>query len=160
MSDLLAMGEGMGIIVGVIDKDKDGNPLKMNNGGTYRKIKLTVVDELGARGYIYDPIFGGDKSKIKAMVESNGNASLIDKFNKGTLQDSDLFGKRVRCVIGIKYPKEGTGYDPQNIIDCYMPYEPPTATQMLLNGATPEYVPQQRPVGGMSDAELNDDVPF
>ena len=157
MSDLLTMGRGLAAVVGVIAKDRDGKPLELTNGGTYRKLKLSVTDANGKGGYIYDPIWGGDKEKIASIVDAIGDEYLKERFKKGLLQDGELFGYEFEVMIGVKKPKPGSGYDAQNIIDCYRKKRALTATQVLLNGSTPEYVPQQRPVGGMSEPNVYDD---
>ena len=159
MSNLLAMGRALASVVGKITT-KNGKKLMMSNGETYRKLKLSVIDANGNCGYIYDPIWGGDKEKIASIVDAIGDEYLKERFKNGLLEDEELFGHEFEVRIGVKYPKPGTGFDKQNIIDCYTKKRALTATQVLLNGSAPEYVPQQRPVGGMSEMELSDDAPF
>jgi hypothetical protein len=153
------MGKAEATIVDVYTTDREGKELEMKNGGKYRKFKLSVIDANGNGGYVFDPIFGGDKKKIKQMVDSIGDQSLIDKFNKGTLVDEELFGRDVFCLVGIKEGKEG--YDDQNVIDRYLARSFATATETLLNGATASYSPLHAVnVSGIVEQGLGEDIPF
>jgi len=159
MSKLLRMGKAVATIVDVYTTDREGKELEMKNGGKYRKFKLSVIDANGNGGYVFDPIFGGDKKKIKQMVDSIGDHYLIDKFNKGTLVDEELFGRDVFCLVGVK--KGNEGYDDQNVIDRYLQRSFATATETLLSGAKALYVPPYV-VNGSEPVEqgLGDEIPF
>ena len=115
---LLRSGNYQFFITGIIDKDKDGNVLKMKDGQPYKKLRLAVVDRDGYTRNIYDPIFGTDSEKGKQLINCVANEVLKHKFINGNFRLEDLIGTGGFCLIGIRPAKDI--YPAQNNVECYL----------------------------------------
>lgn len=114
---LLRSGSYQFFITGILDKNKDGVPLKMRDGQPYKKLRLAVVDRDGYTRTLYDPIFGTDSEKGQQLINCVANDVLRQKFFSGNFRLEDLVGTAGFCVIGIR---KKDGYDPQNVVEVYM----------------------------------------
>jgi hypothetical protein len=112
---MLKVGKGEYWITNVLDQDKDGNALVTKKGGNYKKVKLMVKDSSGSAESVYDLVFGSDK--VLQIVNSIGDAELLNKFKKKEVDLFDLIGYSGFCVIGSRVKE---GYDPQNTIEVYL----------------------------------------
>jgi len=115
---LLRSGSYQFFITGILDKDKDGNPLKMKDGQPYKKLRLAIVDRDGYTRNLYDPIFGTDSEKGKQLINCVANDVLKHKFMAGNFRLEDLIGTGGFCLIGIRPAKDI--YPAQNNVECYL----------------------------------------
>jgi len=115
---LLRSGSYQFFITGILDKDKDGNFLKMKDGQPYKKLRLAIVGRDGYTRNLYDPIFGTDSEKGKQLINCVGDDILKHKFISGNFRLEDLVGTGGFCLIGIRPARDI--YPAQNNVECYL----------------------------------------
>ena len=115
--ELVKPGKYECYISGIIDTNKDGVALALNDGRSYKRVRLTVIDKEGYSNDVYDMVF--DSDKVREIFECVGKEIPKDSnVNLGHLHD--LRGQRGYCLVGISKSKK-EGYNDQNSIKCYIP---------------------------------------
>ncbi len=153
---LLKSGRYEFFISGVITQDKDGNLLKTQNGNTYQKLKLSVLDKDGYNKYVYDPIF--NPKRLEQILRCIGSPVLVERYKQENLSLEDLIGTGGMCIIALRAGR--SGYEDQNAVDCYIQKE----IGILLHnvGESNKWKPQLSIMPGTSlnPEDIDNEIPF
>jgi hypothetical protein len=105
------------------DKDKHNQPLISKNGNPMTFVKLSVWDANGQIHSLSDYLVDIQLMafKIRHFCEATGN---LDKYEtEQEIKGIDVFGKRIKVVIGSQSPKpksDGSFYPPKNVVKDYV----------------------------------------
>ncbi len=116
--ELFRAGSYEFFITGIIEKDRDGNSLKMRDGQPYKRLRLAIVSKDGNIRNLYDPIFGVDSEKVRQLINCVGTEELKQRFYSGNFRVEDLVGTGGSCLIGIRSATDK--YAAQNSVECYL----------------------------------------
>ena len=162
---LLRSGNYQFFITGVIEKDREGNFLKMKDGQPYKKLRLAIMDRNGYTRNIYDPIFGTGSEKGKQLINCVANDVLKHNFLSGNFRLEDLIGTGGFCLIGIRPATDI--YPAQNNVECYLQRGYGNLTHNSGEGDTwkaqpsVEQAEQQTSEGSESlEPAFDNDIPF
>lgn len=165
-ASLLKTGKYEFYITGIITTDREGSPLKMRDGNSYKKFKLAVINRESYTQPVYDPLFGEDDEKVEQIIKSIGSESLFHRFKSGHLELKDLVGTGGYCIIGVREGRDG--YDDQNNIECYLQKDYGAFAHLgqadkrekeeSVMPSTSE--PLSTPTPVPTDPDFDDDIPF